>query len=146
MKAVIQRVSWAEVRVAGETVSRIERGILTLLGVMKGDSEERLRKLVRKIVELRIFEDEAGKMNRSLSEIGGSHLIVSQFTLGADTSSGRRPSFIQAERPELARPLYELAIRISADELGIPTLGGTFQADMKVTLLNDGPVTLILEA
>lgn len=146
MKAVIQRVAWAKVSVRDEPVSRIDQGILTLLGIMKGDSEARLLKLIRKIVELRIFEDEDGKMNRSLTDIGGSHLIVPQFTLGADTSSGKRPSFDDAERPELARPLYEKALRISAEELGVPTSGGVFQADMQVSLLNDGPVTLILQA
>lgn len=145
MKAVIQRVLKAEVQVGGETVSRIERGILTLLGVFKEDTEEHARKLMRKIAELRIFEDEAGKMNRSLVDIGGAHLVVSQFTLAADTSSGRRPSFTSAQRPELAKPLYEAALRAST-ELGVPTQGGIFQADMKVALVNDGPVTLILEA
>jgi D-tyrosyl-tRNA(Tyr) deacylase len=146
MRAVIQRVLQAEVKVNGESVSRIERGIFTLLGILRGDSEEQLRKLMRKIVELRIFEDDAGKLNRSLLEVGGSHLIVSQFTLAGDTSSGRRPSFISAERPELARPLYEQALRISGDELGVPTAGGIFQADMKISLIGDGPVTLVIDA
>lgn len=145
MKAVIQRVAWAEVKVQGEIVSRIERGILTFLGVLKGDTEAQLHALIRKIVELRIFEDESGKMNRSLGQISGSHLIVSQFTLGADTSTGRRPSFGQAERSDRAQQLYEHAIRFSAETLGVPTQGGVFQADMQVALLNDGPVTLILD-
>lgn len=146
MKAVIQRVLEAEVQVEGRTVSRIGPGILTLLGILKGDAEEQLRKLLSKIVELRIFEDGDGKMNRSLKDVGGSHLLVSQFTLAGDASSGRRPSFIQAERPELARPLYEAALRISAEELKVPTQGGVFQAEMKVRLVNDGPVTFILES
>jgi D-aminoacyl-tRNA deacylase len=145
MKAVIQRVARAQVEVNGEVVSRIGPGILTLLGVMQGDTEENASKLIRKIIELRIFEDDGGKMNRSLTDTGGEHLIVSQFTLAADVSSGRRPSFIAAERPEKAKPLWEKAMRLS-EEAGIRTSGGVFQADMQVTLVNDGPVTLIIEA
>src|SRR4051812_4604940 len=145
MKAVIQRVAQAEVSVSGSVVSRIGPGILTLLGVVKGDTAEKAEKLVRKIVELRIFEDKAGKMNRSLLDSGGAHLIVSQFTLAGDTSSGRRPSFVNAENPELARRLYETALERSRD-FGVPTLGGVFQANMRVELVNDGPVTFILEA
>lgn len=145
MKAVIQRVTQAEVVVSGESVSKIGPGIFTLLGVVKGDTEEHARKLIKKIIELRIFEDENGKMNRSLLETGGSHLIVSQFTLAADTTAGRRPSFVNAERPELAKPLYEKAVALSR-EFGAPTTTGIFQADMKISLINDGPVTLILEA
>jgi D-tyrosyl-tRNA(Tyr) deacylase len=144
MKAIIQRVSHAEVRVDGHVVSEIGPGILTLLGVVKGDTEENASRLIRKIVELRIFEDQEGKMNRSLLDFGGSHLIVSQFTLAADTSSGKRPSFTQAERPELAKKLYERSLEISR-ELGAATQGGIFQADMKITLTNDGPVTFLLE-
>jgi len=144
MKAVIQRVQHAEVKVGGETVSRIEQGILTLLGVEVGDSEGVLSKMMQKICELRIFEDEAGKMNRSLLDIGGAHLIVSQFTLAGDCSSGRRPSFTGAEKPDRAKGLYERAIEVSG-ALGVRTVGGVFQADMKVSLLNDGPVTFILE-
>lgn len=145
MKAVIQRVRRAEVKVDGQIVSQIDHGILTLLGVIQGDTEEQLHKLVKKIIELRIFEDEAGKMNRSLSDVQGAHLIVSQFTLAADTTSGRRPSFTTAEKPERAKAMYEKAVRLS-QELGIQTLGGVFQADMKVSLTNDGPVTFILES
>lgn len=145
MRAVIQRVSKAEVRVNGELVSEINSGILTLLGIAKNDGEEQMRKLVQKIVELRIFEDENGKMNRSLRDIGGSHLIVSQFTLAGDTSSGKRPSFVNAERPEIAKAIYEKALHVSS-ELGVPTTGGIFQADMKINLINDGPVTFVLDA
>jgi D-tyrosyl-tRNA(Tyr) deacylase len=145
MRAVIQRVSRAEVQVNGERVSEINAGILTLLGIAKNDTEEQMRKLIQKIVELRIFEDENGKMNRSLREIGGSHLIVSQFTLAGDTSSGKRPSFVNAERPEIAKAIYEKALQFS-NELGISTTGGIFQADMKITLINDGPVTFVLDA
>ncbi len=145
MRAVIQRVSKAEVRVNGEIVSKIDTGLLTLLGIAKNDTEEQMRKIIQKIVELRIFEDESGKMNRSLLDIGGSHLIVSQFTLAGDTSSGRRPSFINAERPELAKALYERAIDFSKG-LGAVTASGIFQADMKITLENDGPVTFVVDA
>jgi D-tyrosyl-tRNA(Tyr) deacylase len=143
MLAVIQRVSQAEVTVEGRSVSRIGAGILTLLGIETGDDEERLRKLITKICELRIFADEAGKMNRSLVDTGGGHLIVSQFTLAADCSSGRRPSFTSAERPARAKELYELAIEAS-QAAGVPTAAGVFQAEMKVSLLNDGPVTFVL--
>jgi D-tyrosyl-tRNA(Tyr) deacylase len=145
MKAIIQRVSSAEVVVDGKSVSKVGRGILTLLGVEKGDDEERMRKLVQKICELRIFEDDKGQMNLSLQQISGEHLIVSQFTLAADLSGGRRPSFVTAEKPEAAKVIYEKALEFSRS-LGVTTAGGIFQADMKVSLLNDGPVTFILNA
>ena len=145
MKAVIQRVKEAQVVVNGQVVSHISRGVLTLLGVAQGDTEEKAKKLTQKICDLRIFEDENGKMNRSLLDIGGAHLIVSQFTLLGDTSQGRRPSFIEAEKPERARALYEQAL-IFSREYGVKdTQGGVFQADMSVSLTNDGPVTFILE-
>jgi D-tyrosyl-tRNA(Tyr) deacylase len=143
MKAVIQRVSSARVEVGGQIVSSIERGILTLLGVEAGDTPEHARKLAAKIAELRIFEDSAEKMNLSVKDIGGEHLVVSQFTLAADTSSGRRPSFVTAEKPDKARQIYEDFMKFS-EAAGLPTRGGVFQADMKVTLTNDGPVTFIL--
>jgi D-tyrosyl-tRNA(Tyr) deacylase len=144
MKALIQRVKRAEVVVNGQTVGKIGPGLLTLLGVVKGDREEQMKKLVTKIAELRIFEDEAGKMNRSLLDIQGEHLIVSQFTLAADTSSGRRPSFTTAEQPELAKAMVEKAIAFSR-ELGLKTEAGVFGAMMEVTLVNDGPATFLLE-
>jgi D-tyrosyl-tRNA(Tyr) deacylase len=144
MKAVIQRVSQASVEVDGKTVASIGPGILTLLGVEKGDTEAEAEKLIRKIIELRIFEDNAGKMNLSLLDSGGAHLIVSQFTLAADTSSGRRPSFTGAERPETAKALWESALKIS-ENAGVPTSGGVFQADMRVNLVNHGPVTFVLQ-
>lgn len=145
MRAIIQRVKEAEVVVEGRSVSRIGPGILTLLGVQVGDDEARLRKLMQKIRELRIFADGDGKMNLSLLETGGEHLIVSQFTLAADCGSGRRPSFTTAEKPERAKSLYELALAESR-AAGIRTSGGVFQADMQVSLVNDGPVTFMLEA
>lgn len=143
MKAVVQRVVEASVRVGDREVSRIGKGLLTLVGIEVGDSEETVQKQIEKICELRIFEDSGGKMNRSLKDVGGEHLIVSQFTLAADCSAGRRPSFVGAERPERARVLYQQALKWS-QEAGVPTYGGEFQADMKVSLVNDGPVTLIL--
>jgi D-tyrosyl-tRNA(Tyr) deacylase len=145
MRAVIQRVKKAEVVVNGNKVSEIGPGILTFLGIFKDDEEDpQLKKMIQKICELRIFEDEEGKMNRSLIDIKGSHLIVSQFTLAGDTSTGRRPSFINAESPDRAKFLYEQAIQLSKG-LGVRTLGGVFQADMKVELVNDGPVTFVID-
>ena len=144
MRALIQRVKEAEVLVDGRSVSKIGPGLLTLLGVAKGDDEARLRKLVQKIVDLRIFEDTQGKMNLSLLDAKGAHLIVSQFTLAADCSNGRRPSFTTAEHPDRARPLYERALTLSA-ELGVPAQGGVFGAHMEVRLVNDGPATFLLE-
>ncbi|MDG0817505.1 D-aminoacyl-tRNA deacylase [Bdellovibrio svalbardensis] len=145
MKAVVQRVLRASVTVDGEQISSIDKGLLTLLGVAKGDTEEQLQKLIQKITSLRIFPDESGKMNLSLKDIGGAHLIVSQFTLLGDTAKGNRPSFIGAETPDLAESLYNKSLEISRAQ-GIETKGGAFGADMKVELLNDGPVTLIIEA
>ena len=144
MKAVIQRVTKAEVRVEGQVVSTIGAGIVTLLGFCAGDTELALEKLMAKISDLRIFSDSAGKMNLSLKDIKGEHLIVSQFTLLGDCSAGRRPSFTAAEKPDRARMLYDQALAIS-NALGVPTKGGRFQADMQVELVNDGPVTFILE-
>lgn len=144
MKAVVQRVQNASVVVDGKTISSIGKGYLTLLGVAKGDTDEQLQKLMQKILALRIFPDEAGKMNLSLKDVGGEHLIVSQFTLLGDASKGNRPSFVGAEAPERANALYEKALEISSSQ-GVKTQGGQFGADMKVSLLNDGPVTLILE-
>lgn len=145
MKAVIQRVEKASVSVDGKVVGEIGPGVMTLLGIERGDDEQRLRRLVQKICELRIFQDAQGKMNRSLIDVRGGHLLISQFTLAGDTRSGRRPSFTAAERPERARALYEQALEISRS-LGVPTAGGIFQADMKVSLINDGPVTFLIEA
>ena len=144
MRAVIQRVLEAVVSVDGSEISRIGPGIVTLLGIEKGDPDDALAKLVSKIAELRIFSDSQGKMNLSLKDTKGSHLIVSQFTLAGDCSQGRRPSFTTAEAPARAEAMYEKALALSRD-LGIPTEGGRFQAEMKVSLVNDGPVTFVLE-
>jgi D-tyrosyl-tRNA(Tyr) deacylase len=144
MRAVVQRVKSASVTVDGKEVSKIGPGILTLLGIAQGDDEPKLQKMIHKITQLRIFSDVEGKMNLSLLDIQGAHLIVSQFTLLGDCSQGRRPSFIGAEKPEIAKDLYEKALKMSKDA-GVETAGGVFQADMKVSLINDGPVTFVIE-
>jgi D-tyrosyl-tRNA(Tyr) deacylase len=144
MKAVIQRVSEAEVVVAGESVGRIGRGILVLLGVEKGDAEPDADRLAEKIVGLRIFEDEAGKMNLALREIGGALLVVSQFTLAGNCAKGRRPSFDGAAPPAEANRLYEHFVA-KVREMAVPVATGVFQAMMEVELVNDGPVTFILD-
>jgi len=145
MRVVIQRVLSAKVEIDGKIQSSIGKGLLTLLGIAQGDDEARLRKLLSKVCDLRIFEDENGKMNLSLKDIAGEHLIVSQFTLAGDTSTGRRPSFTTAAPPAVAEPLYQQALLISR-ELGVNTHGGVFQANMQVSLVNDGPVTFVLDA
>lgn len=144
MKAVIQRVKTARVLVDNKEISSISTGLLTLLGIEKNDSESNLNKLIDKIVNLRVFEDENGKMNSSLKDTNGAHLIVSQFTLLADCSKGNRPSFTNAEAPEAAKALYLRAIEVSKEK-GIPTWGGQFQSHMQLEIINDGPVTLTLE-
>ena len=145
MRAVIQRVSHARVVIEGQEHSRIEAGILVLLGVEKEDTEQDAGMLARRIVELRIFEDEAGKMNRSLQETGGQMLAVSQFTLLGDCRRGRRPSFDPAAAPDVARSLYERFVQ-EVRTLGIPVDTGVFQAMMDVELTNQGPVTFILDS
>ena len=145
MKAVIQRVSEARVEVDSATVGAIGRGILVLLGVERGDEEQDADRLARKIVELRIFEDQAGKMNLSVQEIGGGILAVSQFTLAGNCSKGRRPSFDTAAPPDEGKRLYDYFVN-RIRETGITMATGIFQADMQVTLVNDGPVTFILES
>ena len=145
MKAVLQRVSRASVTVGGEVVGQIGRGILVLLGVEPDDTEEDARQLADRTIVLRIFEDADGKMNLSLEEIGGSLLVVSQFTLLGDCRKGRRPSFIGAAPPELAEKLYNTFIG-AAGSRGIPVATGRFRAMMDVELVNDGPVTLLLDS
>jgi len=145
MKAVIQRVTRASVEVDGLVVGRIDAGLLVLLGVAKGDEETDGRYLVEKIRILRIFSDAQGKMNRSLTDIGGSVLLVSQFTLLGRTTNGRRPSFDEAAPPDEAKRLYEVvAAELTAQ--GIPVETGVFAAHMQVELLNDGPVTFVLDS
>ena len=145
MRLVVQRVSNAKVEVDNRTTGEIEQGFLVLLGVTHTDTKETADFLVKKLCNLRVFEDENGKMNLSLKDVGGELLIISQFTLYADTmSSGNRPSFIAAARPEKAEPLYEYFLEKCRQE-NIKVEKGIFGADMKVSLVNDGPVTIILE-
>ena len=145
MKAVVQRVSHASVTVDGQTVGAIGRGLMILLGVTHGDGEEQARWLANKIAGLRIYEDTEGKMNRGLLDVGGSALVVSQFTLYGDCRKGRRPSFTDAARPEVAEPLCERFIELLR-EAGVGQVqSGVFGAHMMVEMHNDGPVTLILE-
>lgn len=145
MKAVLQRVERASVEVDGHAAGAIGAGLLVLLGVAKGDSSAHADYLADKILNLRIFSDEDGKMNLSVIDKGGGILVVSQFTLYGDCRKGRRPSFDEAAPPELARPLYEYFVeRLRGGGLRVET--GVFQASMKVSLVNDGPVTLLLES
>ena len=146
MKALIQRVSEASVEVDGRRVADIGQGLLVLLGVTHADEEKDVAWLARKIPSLRVFEDEQGLMNRSVADIGGSVIVVSQFTLYADTRKGNRPSFVDAARPEQAEPLYETLVRQLRQTLGTDRVAtGVFGAEMKVRLLNDGPVTVELK-
>ncbi len=145
MKAVIQRVSSARVTVAGETVGEIGVGTVVLLAVEQGDSERDADWLAKKIAELRMFSDENDKMNLSLQDVGGSILAISQFTLAGNCTKGRRPSFVAAAPPDEGKRLYEYFVARTV-ETGIPVATGVFQADMKVSLTNDGPVTFILES
>ena len=144
MKLVIQRVKNAKVDVDGKTVGSIEKGFLVLLGVTHTDTKETADYLVKKLCKLRVFEDENGKMNLNIKDVGGQLLIVSQFTLYADCSGGNRPSFVNAAKPELANELYEYFCEKCKEEQ-IEVQKGIFGANMKVSLLNDGPVTIILE-
>jgi len=144
MKTVIQRVSSASVTVDNQIVGEIRRGMLVLLGIEKGDGEAQADWLVEKIVNLRIFEDQVGKMNLSLRDIGGSLLVVSQFTIAGNCEKGRRPSFDSAASPDEGQRLYNYFVEVS-QQAGIPVATGIFQADMQVALVNDGPVTFVLE-
>lgn len=145
MKTVIQRVSEAKVTVAGETVASIGPGLLVLLGIEAPDGPDDISWLSQKIVNLRIFNDDAGTMNRSILETKGDIIVVSQFTLHALTKKGNRPSYIKAAKPEMAIPLYEDFVQALEQKLGKKVGTGIFGADMKVALLNDGPVTLIID-
>lgn len=145
MRAVVQRVSRAQVSVAGAIAGAIDLGFVVLLGVAEGDTPEDAFYLADKICGLRVFEDEAGKMNLGLAEVGGRILVVSQFTLLGDCRKGRRPSFDKAARPDLARALYETFVA-AVGQRGIATATGRFQEHMLVELANDGPVTLLLDS
>lgn len=145
MIALIQRVSEAHVTVDGETTGAIGQGLLVLLGIEQGDDAAKRQKLLKKVLGYRIFEDEAGKMNLNVQQVGGSVLVVSQFTLAADTKSGMRPSFSCGAAPDLAEKEYEAFVADCRTQ-GIHTETGRFAADMKVSLVNDGPVTFWLQA
>lgn len=145
MRIVLQRVARASVEVAGETVGSIERGLLVFVGVQRADTRTQADFLADKTLNLRIFSDDAGKMNRNVTEAGGAILVVSQFTLYGDCRKGRRPSFDEAAPPDQARSLYDYFVeRLRARELVVET--GLFQASMQVSLINDGPVTFILDS
>jgi D-tyrosyl-tRNA(Tyr) deacylase len=145
MRAVVQRVSRASVTVDGQVVGRIAAGQLVLLGVAQNDTQADVEYLAEKLVNLRIFEDDEGKMNRSLAETGGQMLVVSQFTLLGDCRKGRRPSFIDAAPPELGEQLYE-ALVAAVEARGVKVATGVFRAQMNVELVNDGPVTILLDS
>lgn len=145
MRAVVQRVSRAALRVAAETVAEIGPGVLVLVGVHGEDTERDAAYLAEKIANLRIFADDEGKMNRSVIDAGGSALVVSQFTLYADTRKGRRPAFVRAAAPDVAQPLV-MAVAARLEALNVPTWTGEFGAHMEVELTNDGPVTILIES
>ncbi|WP_407523359.1 D-aminoacyl-tRNA deacylase [Lacibacter sp. MH-610] len=145
MRAVIQRVNKASVTVEGTITGQIEKGLLVLLGIEDADGKEDIEWLSSKICNLRIFDDEQGVMNLSVKDVGGSILLVSQFTLHASTKKGNRPSYIRASKPEMAVPMYEQMLQQLKMDLGKKIEAGVFGADMKVELLNDGPVTIVMD-
>jgi D-aminoacyl-tRNA deacylase len=145
MRAVVTRVSQAQVDIAGQAVGSIGPGLLVLLGVTHDDTDADVRWLAEKIVGLRIFADDAGKMNRDVMDVAGSILVISQFTLYGNCKKGRRPSFVDAAPPPISTPLYE-AFLMALKALGVPVAAGRFGADMQVESINDGPVTLILDS
>lgn len=144
MKCVVQRVKGAKLEVEGKLISEIGKGMVVFFGVKRGDDEEKCAKVAKKLVALRIFEDENGKMNKSVADIGGEILLVSQFTLYGDTAKGNRPSFTEAEEPVRANELYEKE-KEELSLLGAKVSSGVFGADMQISQINDGPVTVIYE-
>lgn len=146
MRVVIQRVASADVTINGVVNGAISRGLLVLVGIEETDGAEDISWLSNKMVNLRIFDDEAGVMNCSVKDVGGEILLISQFTLHASTKKGNRPSYIKAAKPEISIPLYEQMIRQLSADLGKPVATGIFGADMKVRLLNDGPVTIVIDS
>lgn len=146
MRAVIQRVSQASVTVEGAIIGQIERGVMVLVGIVNEDDASDIEWLSNKIIHMRIFDDENGVMNKSLVEIEGALLLVSQFTLYASTKKGNRPSYIAAAKPEISIPLYEAMIQQLEKDLGSSIQTGKFGADMKVALINDGPVTITIDS
>lgn len=145
MKFVIQRVMHASVTVDGAVLGKIEKGFMVLIGVEDSDTQAVADKMISKMLGLRIFEDEAGKMNLALKDVGGGLLLISQFTLYADCKKGNRPSFVKAGKPDMAEPMYEYIIEKCREQIE-NTQKGQFGADMKVELLNDGPVTIVLDS
>jgi len=146
MRAVIQRVSEASVTVEGTIIGQIQRGLMVLVGIVNEDDNADIEWLSNKIIHMRIFDDENGVMNKSLIEVGGAILLVSQFTLHASTKKGNRPSYIAAAKPEVSIPLYEAMIQQLQKDLGTSIQTGKFGADMKVALINDGPVTITIDS
>lgn len=146
MIVVIQRVSESAVKIDGTIKSQIGTGLMILMGIEEADGQEDIEWLSKKIVNLRIFPDEIGVMNRSVLEVGGEILLISQFTLHASTKKGNRPSYIKAAKPDIAVPMYEKMIQALETELGKPIGTGEFGADMKVSLVNDGPVTIVMDS
>lgn len=146
MRAIVQRVSSASVTIAGDPVAEIGHGLLLLLGVEEGDGPDDVAWLAPKIARMRIFPDDAGLMNRALTDTGGGAIVVSQFTLHASTRKGNRPSFLRAARPEVSAPLYLRFCDALEQELGHPVGRGRFGADMQVALVNDGPVTIVIDS
>ena len=146
MRAVIQRVSEASVTVEGAIIGQIQRGLMVLVGIVKDDDTLDIEWLSNKIIHMRIFEDDNGAMNKSLIEVGGEILLVSQFTLHASTKKGNRPSYIAAAKPEVSIPIYEAMIHQLEKDLGASIQTGKFGADMKVALINDGPVTITIDS
>lgn len=146
MRVVIQRVMEASVKVDGTVIGQIQQGLLVLVGIVNEDDKTDIEWLSNKIVNMRLFEDAQGVMNKSVVEIGGSILLVSQFTLHASTKKGNRPSYIAAAKPDVAIPLYEAMIQQLTLDLGAPIATGQFGADMKVSLINDGPVTITIDS
>ena len=146
MRAVIQRVSEASVTVEGAIIGQIQQGLMVLVGIVNEDDTSDIEWLSNKIIHMRIFDDENGVMNKSLLEVEGAILLVSQFTLHASTKKGNRPSYIAAAKPEISIPLYEAMIQQLQKDLGVPIQTGKFGADMKVALINDGPVTITIDS
>ncbi|MEY3539810.1 MAG: hypothetical protein RL188_1227 [Bacteroidota bacterium] len=146
MRVIIQRVSAASVTVEGQVKGAIQAGLMVLLGIQNEDTQEDIQWIANKLVQLRIFDDAEGVMNLSVKDIGGSILLISQFTLYAATKKGNRPSYIAAAKPEVAIPIYEAMIQELNQELGRPIATGVFGADMQVTLTNNGPVTIFIDS
>lgn len=146
MRVIVQRTARAEVRISGETVGKIGKGFMLLVGVTDGDTQAEADYLAGKVARMRVFEDAEGKMNLALADVGGEVLSISQFTLYADCRKGNRPSFIRAARPETAEPLYDYFNSVLREQYGLHVETGRFGADMKVDFINDGPVTIILDS